>query len=134
VVAGALRRAPKVRQFSAKLHEVIISNSSSAPPSKAAVLPLLAGNLKEKGEVPEPLQKVYDDLIRVRSLSLIAGRASSADAGTKRRQCDDRNERRSSCGRVDQRHRRVGGRSLRLVRCHGIRDHKRGNTAAIAPT
>jgi hypothetical protein len=68
VVAGALRRAPKVRQFSAKLHEVITSNSSSAPPSKAAVLPLLAGNLKEKGEVPEPLQKVYDDLIRVTSL------------------------------------------------------------------
>ena len=68
MVAGALRRAPKVRQFSAKLHELITSSSSPAPPSKAALLPLLEGNLKEKGEVREPLQKVYDDLIRVTSL------------------------------------------------------------------
>lgn len=57
----------KSGKFSTGLHELIKVRSSAAPPSKAALLPALAGMLEAKDEIPGELVEVFEDLIRVTS-------------------------------------------------------------------
>jgi energy-coupling factor transporter ATP-binding protein EcfA2 len=59
-----LRKSDK---FSDRLHDLLTANSTSAPASKAALLPALAGTLASKGDVPKALRDVFNDLIRVTS-------------------------------------------------------------------
>jgi putative ATP-dependent endonuclease of OLD family len=58
----------KSGKFSQRLHELLTSNSKSAPASKAALLPTLAGTLSLKEHVPQGLRDVFEDLIRVTSI------------------------------------------------------------------
>jgi putative ATP-dependent endonuclease of OLD family len=60
-----LRKSDK---FSDRLRDLLSSNSASAPASKAALLPALAGTLTVRDDVPKALRDVFDDLIRVTSL------------------------------------------------------------------
>src|SRR6266542_2907746 len=66
--ASHFAKLRKSGKFSDRLHELLTSNSASAPASKAALLPALAGTLIVQDDVPKALRDVFDDLIRVTSL------------------------------------------------------------------
>jgi energy-coupling factor transporter ATP-binding protein EcfA2 len=65
--ASHFAKLRKSGKFSDRLHDLLTSNAS-APASKAALLPALAGASTVKNDVPKALRDVFDDLIRVTSL------------------------------------------------------------------
>lgn len=52
-------------RFSKRLHKLLRSESANPPESKSDLLPALSRMIKTRDEVPEQLQNVYDDLVRI---------------------------------------------------------------------
>ena len=52
-------------RFSKRLHKLLRSESANPPESKSDLLPALSRMIKTRDEVPEQLQHVFDDLVKI---------------------------------------------------------------------